>query len=401
MINKKVTIAIPTYNRAELLKISLKSILEQDYSDFKVLVLDNDSTDNTNSVVRSFSDKRITYICNETNIGMFRNWNRAIELNTSSYLNIFLDDDVMLPGFINESVMVLDKYPNAAFSFAQAGGIDINGAHVQLPGDEPDGGVINGVEYLHRIVQGNNWVVRPSTVMMRASSLASISPFDIVHSKHSEDFNLYLRLAALYDIIFIPKLLCNIRIHAGQDWQRHFGSPRGTGPLATMAERTDAVAHLLKSVRAEEASYRQWLGDRLLYISMLRSDLTQLLLPELNLNWSERLEIAKQEISTHIPKGVSFILVDEDEWGSQIAPDCNVIPFLEHNGCSWGPPEDDETAIREFKRLWKSGASFIVFGRPAFWWLDYYSKFRDYLSSNFRCFFKNSNLIAYDLQQQK
>ena len=47
MISPKVTIAIPTYNRAELLKISMQSVLDQDYPDFRILVLDNASSDNT------------------------------------------------------------------------------------------------------------------------------------------------------------------------------------------------------------------------------------------------------------------------------------------------------------------------------------------------------------------
>ncbi len=74
--------------------------MEQDYPDVTVLVLDNASTDETCDIVHSFSDKRIAYICNEKNIGMYRNWNRAIELNESPYLCIFSDDDIMLQGFI-------------------------------------------------------------------------------------------------------------------------------------------------------------------------------------------------------------------------------------------------------------------------------------------------------------
>ena len=123
----EVTIAVPTYNRSELLKITLKSILEQDYPNFKVLVLDNASPDTTNKVVKSFADKRITYVCNEINIGMFQNWNRAFELNSSPYLCIFPDDDVMLQGFIEMSVNALDNNPHVGFSFSMADGIDING----------------------------------------------------------------------------------------------------------------------------------------------------------------------------------------------------------------------------------------------------------------------------------
>ena len=69
MISPKVTIAIPTYNRAQLLKISMQSVLDQDYPDFRILVLDNASSDNTEEVVRSFSDTRITYHRNKKNVG--------------------------------------------------------------------------------------------------------------------------------------------------------------------------------------------------------------------------------------------------------------------------------------------------------------------------------------------
>lgn len=68
MSEAKVTIAIPTYNRARLLKVCLESVLAQDHPDFGVVVLDNASSDDTQTVVRSFADRdrRVTYIRNET-----------------------------------------------------------------------------------------------------------------------------------------------------------------------------------------------------------------------------------------------------------------------------------------------------------------------------------------------
>lgn len=61
MMDTKVTVVIPTYNRARLLSISLASALAQDYPDFQVIVLDNASSDDTEQVVRSFADSRVTY----------------------------------------------------------------------------------------------------------------------------------------------------------------------------------------------------------------------------------------------------------------------------------------------------------------------------------------------------
>ena len=392
----KVTIAIPTYNRATLLKISLKSVLAQKYPDFRVIVIDNASSDNTEAVVGSFADSRIAYVRNETNIGLFRNWNRAIELNSSPYLTILQDDDELLPGFIHESVLALDNHPHAAFS---VGGIriDINGTPLLLPEDVLPEGVMAGLEYLHEIVAGRNWPIHPTAVMIRSSALAEVGSFDTPHSKFAIDFNLYFRLAARFEIVFIPKELALVRYHEEQDIQLHI-APGGTAPLAVIAERTDAIAYLLQSVRAEDASYRQWLAQRLLHLSMRRSEMTAELIPTLNLSWAERLQIATEEIATLIPPGESFILVDENQWGCEVLPGFHTFPFLERDGQYWGSPPDDETAVRELERMRQSGASFMVVGWPAFWWFDYYSGLRDYLSKKFRCVRSNSRIMVFDLR---
>ncbi|MGD8854575.1 MAG: glycosyltransferase family A protein [Gammaproteobacteria bacterium] len=394
----QVTIAIPTYNRAELLSASLRSALDQKYPDFEILVLDNASTDNTEAVVESFGDRRVRYVRSPKNIGLFRNWNRAIELNRSPYLGILQDDDALLPDFIQESVAALERNPTTALSFTLADGIDLNNAPVPLPGEYPRSGLIPGTEYLCGIVNGANWVIQPSTVLMRSSVIDEVGPFDNPHSSHSIDINLYYRMMVSYDVVLIPRVLSRVRVHAGQDSQRRFGSSRGTGPLATMAERSDAVAHLLESDRAADPSFRHWLADRLFHLSMRRSALTQEFVPELNLSWKERIEIVKNEVMTLIGPGETFILVDEGEWGAEIAPGRRVIPFLERDGCYWGVPTEDRTAIRELERLRGMGARYVVFGWPAFWWLDYYSGLRDHLRSRYPCVLSNSRLVAYDLE---
>ncbi|OYD92637.1 family 2 glycosyl transferase [Nostoc sp. 'Peltigera membranacea cyanobiont' 210A] len=398
----KVTIAIPTYNRSELLKASLESALAQDYLDYQVLVLDNASEDDTEAVVRSFADSRITYVRHETNIGMFRNWQLAVKINSSPYLNILSDDDILLPDFIRESVLALDNHPHTGFSVAQAGFIDIYNVRVDITdpevSDNLPAGLINGLEFIHQIVDGQKWILRSSAVMFRAYALAAVGTFDIPHSKYMLDLNLYLRIAAQFDIFFIAQELAQVRFHLEQDSQVTFHSSGGTGSLAVVAERTDAIAYLLQSPRAEDASYRQWLAERLLHISMRRSEFTSDLIPRLNLSWSERLEIAMQEIASVIPAGKRLILVDENQWGSEILPEFDALPFVEHQGQYWGAPLNDEIAIQELERMRQAGASFMVIAWPAFWWLDYYSGLRNYLSSNFCCVLDNSRLVVFDLR---
>ena len=74
MKTTKVTVAVPTFNRARLLKICLESILNQTYSDFRVLVLDNASTDDTQDVVDSISDQRLSYLGSNFSISRGKHW---------------------------------------------------------------------------------------------------------------------------------------------------------------------------------------------------------------------------------------------------------------------------------------------------------------------------------------
>ncbi len=114
--------------------------------------------------------------------------------------------------------------------------------------------------------------------------------------------------------------------------------------------------------------------------------------------WLHSLHLAIQDILAVIPPCYSFILVDQGEFVTQIVAKGRIIPVLERNKQYWGLPPDDITAIRELERLRRAGANFIVFAWPAFWWLDYYSKFDLYLRSKFKCIFQNENIVIFDIK---
>jgi glycosyltransferase involved in cell wall biosynthesis len=397
-MDPKVTVAMPTYNRSGLLSAALASALAQDYDDFGVMVLDNASTDDTEAVVQSFDDPRVTYVRNDTNMGCTGNLNRAIELNTSPYLNILMDDDLLLPGFLSESVKMLDEHQEASFSFTAAKYVNVD--RVPLAGrhsrDVP-AGVIDGLDYLELHLNVRECWIEPSTVMMRSAAVTT-GAFDSPHSRHSDDLNLWLRLAARSPIVHNPNELVEVRVHDGQLSEAAFRS-EGYGHYGTIAERIDALAYLLQSARADNPSYRRWLADRLR--SLHRSQSTQLyrLIPDLYYPQAERLRMAEVDIMRLVPPGQPFILVDQSELGSDLKTDRPTVPFLEHQGQYYGLPPNDETAIRELERLRHGGCGFIVFAWPAFWWLDYYSSFRDYLNEHFVCRLANSRLIAFDLEK--
>jgi hypothetical protein len=117
-----------------------------------------------------------------------------------------------------------------------------------------------------------------------------------------------------------------------------------------------------------------------------------------DVSWYRQMHLAVEEIAELVPVGESFILVDEDNWSIPGSTGRRAIPFLERDGRYWGAPPDDETAIRELERLRQSGASFMVFGWPAFWWLKYYAGLHRHLRSRFRCLLENERVVVFDLR---
>ena len=96
MTKKKVSVIIPTYNRARVLKRSIQSVLDQTYQDFEIIVVDDGSNDNTKDVVNSFNNDKIRYIRHEENRGPGAARNTGIELAESDYIAFQDSDDEWL-----------------------------------------------------------------------------------------------------------------------------------------------------------------------------------------------------------------------------------------------------------------------------------------------------------------
>jgi hypothetical protein len=112
---------------------------------------------------------------------------------------------------------------------------------------------------------------------------------------------------------------------------------------------------------------------------------------------SRRLREAREELVRLIPIDTPFILVDDEQLRSELSHR-RAHPFLERDGQYWGPPADDETAIRECERLRQSGARFLAFAWPSFWWLEHYSGFAKNLRTQFRCVQEDERVVVFDLQ---
>jgi SAM-dependent methyltransferase len=114
-------------------------------------------------------------------------------------------------------------------------------------------------------------------------------------------------------------------------------------------------------------------------------------------SWFQQLQLAGDELMQVIPPGSCVILVNDDQWGNRELCGRRLIPFLERDGRYWGPPADDETAIRELHRLRAEGAEYIVFAWNSFWWLDHYKVFHRNLRAGFPVLLENERLVVFKL----
>ena len=112
----RVSVLLPTYDRASLLRGVLAGLLSQPMGDIEIIVMDDGSEDDTQAVVASFQDSRIRYFF-RNRTGASANLNEALSLSTGAYVLVVHDHDIYDPEMLTEFAAALDRNPTAALAF--------------------------------------------------------------------------------------------------------------------------------------------------------------------------------------------------------------------------------------------------------------------------------------------
>ena len=107
--NALVSIVLPTYKRAHVLPHAINSVLNQSYKNLELIIVDDNSPDNTLEVVNSFNDSRIRYVRNDPNLKLPRALNRGFSLARGDYLTWTSDDNIFAPTAIEKMADVLES----------------------------------------------------------------------------------------------------------------------------------------------------------------------------------------------------------------------------------------------------------------------------------------------------
>lgn len=207
----KVSVVIPTYNRAEYLPQCIESILGQSFRDFEVLLIDDGSTDTTLEAVSAYCPP-VTYVRQE-NQGAPAAYNTGIRLARGPYVAFVDSDDVLLEGALQAGTDCLDQHPEVGFSHGRACAIDQRGHVIGFTRRPHCKGscVRSGTDELKLLLLGN--YVCHSSVMVRRSCFEVVGLYDPAFCRGSEDFDMWVRVAKRYAVAYIDKPLARFRIH--------------------------------------------------------------------------------------------------------------------------------------------------------------------------------------------
>lgn len=206
-----VSVVLPTYNRANLIRDTISSVLTQTYEQFELIIADDGSTDNTEEIVTSIYDKRITYL-KLPHVGLPATpRNRAIEKCKGEFVAFLDSDDLWLPRKIEQSLVGFISVPTAGLVCSNEFLItDGKLTHDTLRKRRWRNRIIDFQE----LFQEN--IVSSSTAIVRKKCLRVVGYFnEAKRFRAVEDYHLWLRIASRFRMYYIDEPLGYYRDHSG------------------------------------------------------------------------------------------------------------------------------------------------------------------------------------------
>jgi glycosyltransferase involved in cell wall biosynthesis len=212
MSNPKVTVIIPTYNRANLIGETLESVHAQTFGDYEIVIVDDGSTDDTHSVVRRVAPEA-RYIYQE-NMGIPGVINVCVRESRGDYIQHLGSDDLLEPQALARAAAVLDANPKVALVHGAAWLIDDAGRRLSIsrPPFAKDDYVRSGHEEIRDLLFSNHVVA--TTVVARRQVMLDVGLFDDRFGLY-EDWNLWTRIARKHDIAYLHEPQASYRVHLG------------------------------------------------------------------------------------------------------------------------------------------------------------------------------------------
>lgn len=217
-----VSICIPTYNRAALLEKAVASALAQTMDDYEILVVDNNSEDDTEEKIKDLANAQLRYVKNPQNVGMIPNWNRCIDLALGKYICILHSDDYIEPQLLAMASSLLERDSRIGMVYS---------AHYlahELTGRKKTviphrhSRIFDGKVQFESLISRGNYIAF-SGVLVRRTCYRDVGLFN-TGLAYSSDLEMWLRICLKYCAGYLNVPLVTYRFHGGMDSFSFFAS---------------------------------------------------------------------------------------------------------------------------------------------------------------------------------
>ncbi|MDR1370726.1 MAG: glycosyltransferase [Dysgonamonadaceae bacterium] len=201
--NIQLSVVMPVFNAEKYLREAIESILNQTFADFELIIINDGSTDESKNIILSYTDQRICYIENETNLGLIKTLNKGIKICKGKYIIRMDSDDICVPTRIEKQIRFMKKRPDVGLCGTWAYVIDDKGTIT--------GKIINQTSppFISISLLFSVPLIHPSTCFR-----ASILKQNLYHEVPvAEDYDLWCRLNEQTKIANIPDFSLYYRWH--------------------------------------------------------------------------------------------------------------------------------------------------------------------------------------------
>lgn len=219
----EITVSMPAYNSEEFIGTAIGSILKQDDIDFELIVVDDNSSDSTLSVVSSFNDPRIKLIKNNRRMGIGYCHNMVIEESNSNVISHIDSDDFIVQGSLRKMSDIINNSDNAHYAFCYFHKVDARGNFIYKDSIKHENHIRSnrkpGMDFrkclLSRGMIANHFRTYKRDVFDK------VGMFNC-NIRFGSDYEMALRIADIYNLILVPEFLYYYRIHNNNSVQKMF-----------------------------------------------------------------------------------------------------------------------------------------------------------------------------------
>lgn len=207
-----VSVIIPTYNRPEMLRLTLESVRNQTFSDYEVLVID-DGTPNELNVQLCEEFPKVSYFKIENSGGPAKPRNFGIQKASGTYLAFLDDDDLWMPQKLEKQVMILNSHADFGIVHTPCNVIDIKGNKTSEIIGKPRNIDLKHGDVSKRMI--GDWTLMTSSVMIRKDVLNKVGYFNEKMPQAGEDTEFWTRSSFLIKFYYLDEPLVYYRKHQG------------------------------------------------------------------------------------------------------------------------------------------------------------------------------------------